>query len=99
MTTDPDQGTTTKLVSITSVQDLMRAYPEQFDRTGIFPAEAKLVVDSNIPTRIDPPRKTPTALKDSIKRELDTMKEIGVIRRVRAYRLGVKPRILTQEGR
>ena len=51
----PDQGTTTKLAPITSVQDLMRAYPDQFDRIGSLPGEAKLVVDPNVPTHIDPP--------------------------------------------
>ena len=78
----PDQGTTTKLAPITSVQDLMRAYPDQFDRIGSLPGEAKLVVDPSVPTHIDPPRKTPIALKDSIKQELDKMEKSGVIRRV-----------------
>ena len=78
----PDQGTTTKLAPITSVQDLMRAYPDQFDRIGSLPGEAKLFVDPNVPTHIDSPRKTPIALKDSIKQELDKMEKSGVIRRV-----------------
>ena len=65
-----------------SVQDLTRAYPDQFDRIGSLPGEAKLVVDPNVPTHIDPPRKTPIALKDSIKQELDKMEKSGVIRRV-----------------
>ena len=51
----PDQGTRTKLAPITSVQDLMCAYPDQFDRIGSLPEEAKLVVDPNVPTHIDPP--------------------------------------------
>ena len=33
----PDQGTTTKLAPITSVQDFMRAYPDQFDKIGSRP--------------------------------------------------------------
>ena len=60
----------------------MRAYPDQFDRIGSLPGEAKLVVDPNVPTHIDSPRKTPIALKDSIKQELDKMEKSGVIRRV-----------------
>ena len=81
-TTDPDQGTTTKLVPITSVQDLMCTYPDQFNRIESLPGEAKLVVDPNIPIHIDPLQKTSIALKDSIKQELDEMEESGVIRRV-----------------
>ena len=63
----------------------------------------------NVPTRIDPPpppiritpppSKTPIALKDSMKWELDKMQDSGVIRRVTESTLGVKPRILPQEGR
>ena len=86
VTTNPDQGTTNKLVPITSIQDLMRTYPDQFNR---IPEKAKLVVDPNVPTRIDPPSppplpssKTPIALKDSMKWELDKMQDSGVIRRV-----------------
>ena len=63
VTTDPDQGTTNKLVPITSIQDLMRTYPDQFNR---IPEKAKLVVDPNVPTRIDPPiPTTPPLFKDS----------------------------------
>ena len=39
ITTDPDQGTTNKLVPTTSIQDLMRTYPDQFDRIGSLPEE------------------------------------------------------------
>ncbi|KAK7108980.1 hypothetical protein V1264_013102 [Littorina saxatilis] len=67
---------------ISSTKDLMRRYPQQFDRIGDLPGEAKLVVDPDVPTHIDPPRKTPIALKDSIKNELDKMEESGVIKRV-----------------
>lgn len=82
ITTDPDQGTTTKLVPITSVQDLMRTYPDQSDRIRSLPGEAKLVVDPNVQTHIDRQQKTSIALKDSIKQELDEMEESGVIRQV-----------------
>ena len=63
------------MAPITSVQDLMRSYPDQFERIGSLPGEVKLVVDPNVPTHIDPPRKTPIALKDSIKHELEKMEE------------------------
>ena len=67
---------------ISSVADLQSLYPDQFDRIGCLPGAAKLVVDTSVPPHIDPPRKTPIALKDSIKQELDTMERNGVIRKV-----------------
>ena len=67
---------------ITCVQDLIRENPEQFDRIGKIPGPIKLVVDPEVPPHIDAPRKTPIALKDAIKEELDDMVKSGVIRKV-----------------
>ena len=67
---------------ITCVQDLMKTNPEQFDRIGKMPGPVKLVVDQSVPPHIDAPRKTPIALKDAIKDELDNMVSEGVIRKV-----------------
>lgn len=67
---------------ITCVQDLVKNNPEQFDRIGKIPGPAKLVVDPDVPPHVDAPRKTPIALKDAIKEELDSMVENGIIRKV-----------------
>ena len=67
---------------ITCVQDLMKENPEQFDRIGKMPGSVKLVVDPDVPPHIDAPRKTPIALREAIKEELDDMVENGVIRKV-----------------
>ena len=80
--TETDKKIPAKLNPISSTEDLMRLYPNQFDKIGDFPGEAKLVVDPEVPTHIDPPRKTPIALKDTIKQELEKMEESGVIKRV-----------------
>ena len=76
------QPTITSTAAINSVDDLTRMYPQQFDRIGCFPGEVKLVVDPAVPPRMNPPRKTPIALKDAIKSSLDSMVEDDVIRKV-----------------
>ena len=48
----------------------------------IFPVEVKLVIDPDVLAHVNPPRKTPVALKDVIKRDLDYMIEDDVIRKV-----------------
>ena len=73
---------TPPVTKITCVQDLMSTNPEQFDRIGKIPGPVKLVVDQSEPPHIDAPRKTPIALKDAIKEELDSMVSEGVIRKV-----------------
>ena len=57
-------------------------YLEQFDRIGKFPGKVKLVTDPDAPPHVDAPRKTPIALKDAIKGELEKMEADGSIRRV-----------------
>ena len=42
----------------------------------------KLVIDPDVPAHVNPPQKTPVALKDAIKRGLDSMIEDDVIRKV-----------------
>ncbi|PIK37302.1 hypothetical protein BSL78_25862 [Apostichopus japonicus] len=68
--------------NINSIQDLKQAYPNQFDKIGEFQNEHKLVLDPNVPSHIDPPRKTPIALRGKIKQELDSMESQSIIRRI-----------------
>ena len=68
---------------INNIRDLIQQYPQQFDRIGeLQKTHNKLVVDPNVPTRIDPPRRTPIALKDKIKSELDKMVAQRIIRTI-----------------
>ena len=71
-----------KSTPMNTAKDLVSKYPQQFDRIGCLPGEVDLVLDPAVPTHIDPPRKTPIALKGPIKRELDKMEQCGVIRKV-----------------
>ena len=67
---------------VSSVSDLRKLYPNQFDRIGNFPGEVKLYINPGIAPRINAPRKYAIALKDTIKCELDKMEQQGVIKRV-----------------
>ena len=58
------------------MDNLVDMYPEQFDRIRKFPGKVKLVTDS------DSPRKTPIALKNAIKGELEKMEADEITRRV-----------------
>ena len=67
---------------VNNVGDLLKLYPNQFDRIGEFPNVHKLIVDPNVPGRINAARKTPLALKPKIKQELDDMVKQKVIRKI-----------------
>ena len=69
----PASSAQTQKPSINTVNDLKQLYPEQFDRIGKLPGPVKLVTSPDVPSHVDAPRKTPIALKDAIKAELDTM--------------------------
>ena len=66
-----------------SVKELMDAYLQQFDRISEFHTTHRLVVDPNVPPHVDPPCRTPVALKDKIHSELDEMVLLGVLRHIK----------------
>ena len=68
--------------SLTTVEDLKRDYPGQFDTIGNFHGKATLHVKEDAKPTIDPPRKFSVRLKQKIKAELDDMQHKGIIRRV-----------------
>ena len=67
---------------INTTKDLMQMYPDQFDKIGSMPGAVRQSVNKNIHPHIDAPRKTPIALKDYIKQELDNMVKNKIIRKV-----------------
>ena len=67
---------------IDCVQDLVQAYPDQFDKIGNFKTVHKLEVDPNMPGHVDPPRRIPIAMKDKVKCELDKMERQKVIKSI-----------------
>ena len=68
-----------------SVQDLVKVYPEQFDKLGNFSGEAKLAVKHNVEPIIDAPRKCPIHITDQLKQEINEPVNQGVIRKVNEH--------------
>lgn len=77
--------TPNKPAKIDSVDDLKRLYPQQFDRIGSLPGEAKLSLRDGSEPYVDAPRKWPIHLKDKIKAQLDKMVDQGVIRPIKEH--------------
>ncbi|KAK6166173.1 hypothetical protein SNE40_022932 [Patella caerulea] len=63
---------------INTVSELQAQYPDQFDKIGCFPGKVTLKVDPDATPHVDAPPKTPIALRDQIKSELDHMENLGV---------------------
>ncbi|XP_038046793.1 uncharacterized protein K02A2.6-like [Patiria miniata] len=71
-----------RLTSVQSIEQLMEAYPDQFDTIGSFKRRATLYLKEDAVPHIDPPRKYSVHLKPKLKVEIDKMEALGVIRRV-----------------
>ena len=71
-----------KGVTINSTDDLKRAYPDRFQGIGNFDGHFHITTDPDVTPVVHAPRRCPIALKDEIKRELDTVEEMRVISRV-----------------
>ena len=68
--------------AINGISDLQMLYPDRFDGIGKFEGEYHIVTDPNVPPVIHAPRKCPIHIKDDIKKELDEMINLGVIKPV-----------------
>ena len=78
----PDTVEQKPQVRIKSIQDLVQAYPEQFDTIGSFEEEASIHLKENAKPSIDAPRKCSIHLKDKLRDKLEKMERQGVIRKV-----------------
>eukprot|EP00057_Strongylocentrotus_purpuratus_P014994 XP_011669468.1 PREDICTED: uncharacterized protein LOC105440709 [Strongylocentrotus purpuratus] len=67
---------------ISSTDDLVRQYPDQFDKIGNFPGEYRIVLDPDVQPVVHAPRRCPIHLRDELKREFDDMEGNGVITKV-----------------
>lgn len=60
------------------MDDLASQYTQGFDKIVSIPGSIKLVIDKNVQAHVDPPRKAPIALKNTIKNEFDSMETNGI---------------------
>ena len=59
---------------------VMELYPDLFNGVGtIQGAKVKLDIDPNVPPVVQPPRKIPSAMVETLKKEIDCMLNLGVI--------------------
>ena len=76
-----------KLISIkqiNSTEELMNMYPDRFQGLGKFDGLHRLVIRDDVePVRHPPTRRAPIQFHDKIKKELNRMLDLGVIRKVR----------------
>ena len=80
--TDTHETKSTAQSVIHDINDLKRAYPQQFDTVGDFTGEAKFMLKDDAEGFIDAPRKCNIHMKDNLKQELQNMVSQGVLRKV-----------------
>ena len=67
---------------VETVKGLQEQYPEQFDRIGNLPGQAKLHIKDDAMPFIDAPRKYSIHMKPKLKAELEKMESQGFIKKV-----------------
>ena len=75
---DLDSMNTTH-TTVSTVEDLKKRYPNQFDIIGNFDGEYNIVTDETVPPVQHPMRKTPIEYQEKIEQELDRMVTQGII--------------------
>ncbi len=78
----PTPAPPTRSQPIRSAEQLIAMYPDRFEGLGEFQGEHHIVLDPSVPPRVHPPRKTPIAMREKIKVELDEMERLDVIAKV-----------------
>ena len=71
-----------RVPAIHSIHDLQKLYPDGFNGIGKFEGEYHIVVDPDVPPVVHAPRKCPIHIEDDIRKELDEMIGLGVMKPV-----------------
>ena len=97
----PRQETKTRSIKGLSDKALKKKveemYPEIFHGLGKLTEEHRIHIKQNAPPVIHPPRKIPVALRDRLKKELDTMNRNGVINRIEELTYWVNSLVLVEK--
>ena len=83
---------------VLSTADLVKTYPEQFDRIGEFEGEYHIVLDPNVRPVVHAPRRCPIHVHDELKQELDNMEAQGVLTKVTEPTPWVSSMVLARKG-
>ena len=67
---------------MTSIEDLKKQFPSQFDRLGSFEGKASLLLKRDARRSLDPPCNCSIHLKARLQQELDTMENDVIIRNI-----------------
>ena len=59
--------------------DIFAEFSDNFEGLGLVPIKHKIRIDDSVEPVVHPPRRTPIALRDKIKAELERMTDLGVI--------------------
>ena len=64
-------------------KDMIAKYPSCFNGIGKFQGQYKITLDPHVPPVVHPHRRIPYRLKDDIKKGLDEMEKLDIIKKVR----------------
>lgn len=70
------------LKQVQNIDDLTKEYPDRFQGIGKFPGLQKIHLIEDATPVVQPPRKFPVHIREELKKELDKMELIGVIKKV-----------------
>ena len=73
---------TAQKTTVTSIDDLKKQFPDQFDRIGRFEGKASLFLKRDARPSIAAPLKCSIYLKERLQQELDTLENDGIIRKI-----------------
>ena len=86
-----------KAHEILTTEELIEEYPSQFEGLGKFPGTATIEIDPTVKPVVHAPRKCPIHLRDDLKKELDAMESMGVIKPVHEATDWVSSLVITKK--
>ena len=63
-------------------EQVLKQFKDCFEGVGCFQGEYRITVDPAIPPVVHPPRRVPEALREPLKKELDSLVEQGILAKV-----------------
>ena len=89
---------TSNPTQVNTTEDLMKMYPEQFDRVGKFPGKYHIQLKDNVEPVIHAQRKFSIHLREQLKEQLQEMETKGIITKVQEPTDWVSSMVVTRKG-